>query len=63
MNSKGFGFIALLGFVALVGLVLFSLYMFLTSVLRNIYMPTVHAPNYKNEYIVYMKEHNINLEK
>ena len=35
MNSKGFGFMALLGFVAFVGLVLFALYMFLTNVLHN----------------------------
>lgn len=63
MNDKGFGFIALFGFVAFVGLVLVALYMFLTSVLRNMYMPTKPVPNYKNEYTVYMKMHNIKLEK
>ena len=63
MNDKGFGFIALIGFVAFVGLVLVTLYMFLVDVFRNVYMSYDKVPNYKNEYIVYMKEHNIKLEK
>ena len=63
MNNRGFGFIALFGFVAFVGIVLVALYMFLTSILRDIYMPSKQVPNYKNEYTVYMKVHNIKLEK
>ena len=50
MNNRGFGFIALFGFIAFVGIVLIALYMFLTSVLRDIYMPSKQIPNYKNEY-------------
>ena len=63
MNDRGFGVVALIGFVALVGLVLFTLYMFLVNVLRSVSMTTNNFPNYKNEYIVYMKEHNIKLDK
>ena len=63
MNDRGFGIVALIGFVALVGLVLAALYMFLVNVLRNIYVTSSNVPNYKNEYIIYMKEHNIKLDK
>ena len=64
MNNKGFGIIGLLGFVVFAGIVLCVFCWFIYEFIKPL-MFTSHnnVANYKNVYTVYMKEHNITLDK
>ena len=63
MNNRGFGILWVFGFVILMGVSLFALYLFLVNFLSPFFSNNHIEPNYKNVYTVYMKEHNIVLEK
>lgn len=62
MDNKGFGLVGLLAFICFIGIVLVAFYLFTTNFLGFILNRNNKTPNYKNEYIIYMKEHNISLE-
>lgn len=64
MNNKGFGIMGLLGFVLLAGIVLCVFCWFVYEFFKPfLYSTSRSVPNYKNVYIVYMKEHNIAYNK
>ncbi|HPF82717.1 MAG TPA: hypothetical protein PLV83_00890 [Bacilli bacterium] len=63
MNNKGFGLAALLAFIVFAGVVLVIFYIFCSDFLESLFARNNKVTNYKNEYIIYMKEHNISLEK
>lgn len=63
MNNKGFGLSGLLLFICFVGIVLLVFYAIASNFLNKLIYKTSNTPNYKNEYTIYMKEHNISLDK
>ena len=63
MNNRGFGIIWVFGFIVLMAIALCSLYSFMITFLTPFLSSNNSVPNYKNVYTIYMKEHNIVLEK
>ena len=63
MNNKGFGILWVFGFIILMAIALFALYSFVVSFVSPLFTNRRIEPNYKNVYTIYMKEHNIVLEK
>lgn len=61
MDNKGFGLLVLLAYIALVGIVLVIAFQFINKHIDFEIFSKSSTPNYKNEYIIYMKEHNITL--
>lgn len=59
MDNKGFGLLALLAFIVLIGIVLYAAFVFINRYINFDIFSKSSIPNYKNEYIIYMKEHNI----
>ena len=60
MNNKGFGISSILALIALVFLVFFSVYTFTETLLTPLLKTKYKTPNYKNEYRLYIREHNSN---
>ena len=62
MNNKGFGIEVLLIFIVLVFLICLSVYSFINSMIYPSLYPKRKSNNYKNEYRLYIREHNLNKE-
>ena len=62
MNNKGFGIEVILIFIVLIFLIFISIYNFINTVIYPILYPRQKYPNYKNEYRLYIKAHNLNNE-
>lgn len=63
MNNKGFGIGIIFIFIILTFAAILSFYFFVKNVINPILYTYEVSPNYKNEYRIYMKEHNISLNK
>ena len=64
MNNRGFGIIWLLGFIILIAGAFLTVYIFITKFITPlIWNNNTIQPNYRNEYIIYMREHNIKMSK
>lgn len=63
MNNKGFGVWVIFGFIIIICFALISMYSFVRTTLYDVLFPKENIPNYKNEYVIYMKDHNIKYEK
>ncbi len=63
MNNKGFGIGILFVFIILIFFSFISFYMFINSAIKPILYPQRKVSNYKNEYKIYLRNHQITLNK
>ena len=60
MNNKGFGVEVILIFIILIFMAFFAFYTFIKTTIYPLLHPKKINPNYKNEYRLYITDHNLN---
>lgn len=63
MNNKGFGIEMIFIFIILVFFSMISFYSFMKNIIHPLMYTEKRVFNYKNEYKIYMREHQLGLNK
>ena len=63
MNNKGFGIEMIFIFIILVFFSMISFYSFMKNIVHPLMYTEKRVFNYKNEYKIYMREHQLGLNK
>ena len=63
MNDKGFGIGVLFVFIGLIFFTMISFHSFMKNIIQPLMYKEKRVFNYKNEYRIYMREHQIDYNK